>query len=678
MKKGYIKFFLLFFLLIVPLTFFPKQVIRFVSGEEYPPFIWKDEAGKPVGITVQILQLLEKKLNLSFEIELLPFSQALEKLQTGQAEMINLIFKTPEREKVFLFSDPVINLESRVYFRKPLNIKSFSNLTPYLIGVVEGDANERILRQKNPSLIFKYYRNSEELIAAAKSGDVEVFVMDDLPAQYFLIREQIFHDFSSLAPISIQQTYFAFPMNRVDLVNLVNRGLSQISKRELRDVIGPFIGPRRFVPMWVWYLVLAVSVGFVAVFTLLIFINRYLAKMVEKRTEELNKKNEELMAANEELDALNQELRASFQELEAMNEELAQMNKELEERTSQVLSFQEAFVKLLDISSKMTYETIQEKDFLYEVLRVFRQYVKELAHIGVALRSSDPGKTLFVIYRDSNEMISQKIDKVIDFQEMSSEGIVKEIIMQVCGTSSESENCTMRIIKSLDRVYGILFYNLKNTKIKQDDLQRLADFIATFLALRSYIREQGIFQKRLLLVMTKALEYYDYYTRGHSEDVANYASRFAEWLGLGKETIRKLYWAGLVHDVGKIFVNQQILNKNGYLSTEEYEYVKIHPVKSYELLIEAGLEEIAHMVRHHHERYDGTGYPDGLAGEQIPFESRILCLADSFDAMTTLRPYKRGMNLQEAVGEIKRCSGSQFDPNLAQEFIKMILNEKIT
>lgn len=674
MKLRYI----LFFLLIISSTFFSRQVIRFVSGEAYPPFIWKDETGKPVGITVQILQLLEKKLDISFEIELLPFSKALEKLQTGQAEMINFIFKTPEREKVFLFSNPVMNLESRVYFRKFLNIKSFSNLTPHLIGITEGDANEVLIRQKNSSLTFKYYKNSEELILAVKSGNVDVFVMDDLPAQYFLIREQIFHEFSSLAPVSIQQVYFAFPMNRSDLVNLVNRGLSQISKKELQDVIGPFIRPTRFVPMWVWYLVLAGSVGFAAVFFILIFINRYLAKMVEKRTKELNKKNEELMAANEELDALNQELRASFQEMEAMNEELTQMNKELERRTSQVLSFQGAFVKLLDISSKMTYETIQEKEFLYEVLRIFKQYVKGLEHIGVALRSSDHGKTLFVICRDNDEMISQKIDKVIDFQQPSSHEVVIETLMQICGISTAPTDCKMKVIKSLDTVHGLLFYSLSDSIVYEDDVQRLADFIATFLSLRSYIREQGIFQKRLLLVMTKALEYYDYYTRGHSESVAHYASRFAEWLGLEKGTIRKLYWAGLVHDVGKIFVNQQILNKNGYLSTEEYEYVKIHPVKSYELLMEAGLEEIAHMVKHHHERYDGRGYPDGLVGEKIPFESRILCLADSFDAMTTQRPYKRGMSLQEAVEEIRRCSGSQFDPNLAQEFIKMILSEKIT
>lgn len=144
MKVRYI----LLFLLIISSVCFPNQIIRFVSGEEYPPFIWTDEAGKPAGITVQILQLLEKKLDLSFEIELLPFSKALEKLQTEQADMINFIFKTPEREKIFLFSEPVMNLQSKVYFRKSLSIKSFSNLTPYLVGIVEDDANEQLLRQK--------------------------------------------------------------------------------------------------------------------------------------------------------------------------------------------------------------------------------------------------------------------------------------------------------------------------------------------------------------------------------------------------------------------------------------------------------------------------------------------------------------------------------------------------
>ncbi|WP_041081133.1 HD domain-containing phosphohydrolase [Thermotoga profunda] len=672
MKKISVVFLLTF------VTFIFGLKVKFVSGEEYPPFIWIDETGKPAGITVQILQLLEKKLGISFDIELLPFSQALEKLQTGQADMINFIFKTPEREKVFLFSEPVMNVESRVYFRKSLNIKSFSDLTPYLVGVVESDANEKLLRQRNSSITFKYYANSEELILAAKSGNIDVFVMEDLPAQYYLIKEEIFHEFSTLNPISIQQIYFAFPIDRHDIAQLINKGLSEISRQEMQKIIGPFAKPTHLIPVWFWYLLIIGTAVFVIIFMTVLLLNRYLARIVAKRTEELNRKNQELVAANEELDALNQELRASFQEMEAMNEELTNTNKELEEKTKQALAFQDAFLKLLDIASKMTYESIQEKDFLFELLKVFKEYANEIDLIGVALRSSEKGKTLFVICRDKDELISQRVDETMDFQDQHLAETIKKSVSQICKEPIQENDCQLQLIQSPNTIHGVLFYNTGSLSVSKDNLQRLANFIATFLSLRSYIREQGIFHRRLLVVMTKALEYYDYYTKGHSENVANYAAKFAEWLKLDREIIRRLYWAGLVHDVGKIFVNQQILNKNGYLSTEEYEYVKIHPVKSYELLTEAGLENIAHIVRHHHERFDGKGYPDGLVAEQIPFESRILCLADSFDAMTTARPYKRAMSIQEAVEEIKRCSGSQFDPKLSEEFISMILSQNIS
>ncbi|MEJ5230217.1 MAG: HD domain-containing phosphohydrolase [Pseudothermotoga sp.] len=647
-----------------------QQTLTFVSGDYYPPFIWKDENGNIAGITVQILELIEKKIDVDFQIELMPFSEALRRLEEGKADVINFIFKTPEREKIFLFSDPVMNLETKVYCKKTLKIKTVTDLTPYLIGVVESDASADLLKEKNPSVTFKYFKNSEELMSAAKKGEIDAFVMDNLPAEYFMIKHDIFHQFSALPPISIQQIYFAFPSNKPEIAKIVNDGLSKISRKELQQLLGPFVRPTLLIPVWVWYLLAAGTGVFLAVFFLLIFINRYLARLVERKTLELKKKNEELTSANEELDAMNQELRASFQELEAMNEELNETNKNLETQTQKVLAFQNAFIRLLDISSKMTYETIQEKDFLFSLLKTFKEYASDLGKIGVALRSSEQGKTFFVICHD-DRIISQRIDEAVDFQNPSSREFVLKIASQLCGSSTSRENCRFQEIRVLSSIYGLLFYDF-DSSVSESDLKRLADLIAAFLSIRSYVREQGLLHKKLLLVMVKALEYYDYYTRGHSENVANYAAAFAEKLNLDKETVRRLYWAGLVHDVGKIFVSQQILNKNGFLSTEEYEYVKVHPVKSYELLSEVGLDDIAHIVRHHHERYDGKGYPDGLSGKQIPFESRILSLSDAFDAMTTSRPYKKGMSFAEAVVEIQRCGGTQFDPDLAKEFILMI------
>jgi|GEM_PF-386727 len=647
-----------------------QQTLTFVSGDHYPPFIWKDKDGNIVGISVQVLELIEKKVDVKFQIELMPFSEALRKLQDGEADIINFIFKTPEREKIFLFSEPVMNLETKVYFRKTLKIKTVADLTPHLVGVVESDASENLLKQKNPSVTFRYFKENEELVNAAKAGEIDAFVMDNLPAEYFMIKHDLFHEFSSLPAISVQQIYFAFPSNKPEVAKVVNSGLSQISRRELQQLLGPFVKPTLLIPVWVWYLAAAGAGTFLVVFIVLVVINRYLEREVEKKTLELKKKNDELTATNEELDAMNQELRASFQEMEAMNEELNETNKNLETQTKKVLAFQNAFVKLLDISSKMTYETIQEKDFLLNLLKTFKEYASGLGKIGVALRSSEQGRTFFVIC-DDERTISQRIDEAVDFQSPSSHEFVLKIASQLCGSSVSHENCRFQQIGVLSSIYGLLFYDL-DSSVSESDLNRLADLIGTFLSIRSYVREQGVLHKKLLLVMVKALEYYDYYTRGHSENVANYVAAFAEKLKLDKETVRRLYWAGLVHDVGKIFVSQQILNKKGFLSTEEYEYVKVHPVKSYELLSEVGLDDIARIVRHHHERYDGKGYPDGLSGKQIPFESRILSLADALDAMTTARPYKKGMSFAEAVLEIERCSGTQFDPDLAKEFVLII------
>ena len=129
-----------------------------------------------------------------------------------------------------------------------------------------------------------------------------------------------------------------------------------------------------------------------------------------------------------------------------------------------------------------------------------------------------------------------------------------------------------------------------------------------------------------------------------------------------------------MHDIGKIIVPRSILNKTGKLTREEYEIVKRHTLKGYEILMEVdGMEEIAKIVKHHHERWDGNGYPDGLREEQIPFESRILAITDAFDAMTSARPYRAPLSVEEALKEISENGGTQFDPNLARIFVQMIM-----
>jgi putative nucleotidyltransferase with HDIG domain len=166
----------------------------------------------------------------------------------------------------------------------------------------------------------------------------------------------------------------------------------------------------------------------------------------------------------------------------------------------------------------------------------------------------------------------------------------------------------------------------------------------------------------------------DSYTIEHSKNVARLMAGFAEYVELSVEDVTMAYVVGIVHDVGKVSVPDHILNKAERLTEEEFAIIKQHPEVGASILAEVdGLEKVAEIVRHHHERYDGQGYGTGLTGEQIPFFSRMLAVCDSFDAMTTVRCYRRQpLSVSKALAEIADCSGSQFDPTISRWFIDFI------
>ncbi|AEF93389.1 putative PAS/PAC sensor protein [Desulfotomaculum nigrificans CO-1-SRB] len=175
-----------------------------------------------------------------------------------------------------------------------------------------------------------------------------------------------------------------------------------------------------------------------------------------------------------------------------------------------------------------------------------------------------------------------------------------------------------------------------------------------------------------VLAFTEAIGARDNYTRGHSERVAEYAQMIAGAMGLGQLN-QLVYVAALVHDVGKIGVPEHILNKPGRLTDEEFIKIKEHPVTGSNILKQIGsFNYLVPIVRAHHERYDGRGYPDGLAGKDIPLISRIIAVADAFEAMTSDRSYRKRFTIDYAVNELKLNAGTQFDPEIVDHFTKLI------
>ncbi|MEV6976667.1 HD-GYP domain-containing protein [Kitasatospora sp. NPDC093806] len=170
--------------------------------------------------------------------------------------------------------------------------------------------------------------------------------------------------------------------------------------------------------------------------------------------------------------------------------------------------------------------------------------------------------------------------------------------------------------------------------------------------------------------LVQAVEIKDAYTRGHSERVGKAAVLIAGQLGMESERLRTLRYAGVLHDVGKLGVATELLRRNGPLTEAERRAVEVHPVHGYELVRGIAFLGEAHSgILHHHERMDGRGYPSGLAGEQIPEFARIISVADAFDSMTSTRSYRRGRPVTEAVAELERCSGSQFDPVMVRALV---------
>lgn len=175
--------------------------------------------------------------------------------------------------------------------------------------------------------------------------------------------------------------------------------------------------------------------------------------------------------------------------------------------------------------------------------------------------------------------------------------------------------------------------------------------------------------------LAEALEVKDPYTRGHSIRVSHYSVVLAKELGLEGEFLRQIELGGHVHDIGKIGVREHVLNKPGKLTDAEYEHIMSHPVVGWRILAPLlGDTPVAlNIVRSHHERYDGRGVPDRIAGDAIPLEARIAAVADSFDAMTSDRPYRPdGLSAEAAVAEIVRCSGTQFDPQIVSAMVSAI------
>jgi putative nucleotidyltransferase with HDIG domain len=239
-------------------------------------------------------------------------------------------------------------------------------------------------------------------------------------------------------------------------------------------------------------------------------------------------------------------------------------------------------------------------------------------------------------------------------------------------------------VKCQNRILGVIHVDTKgsNDSFTEDDLKMLTAIgISAGIAienLRLYQNLKRLFHSTVRSIVA-TIEANDQYTGGHSMRVAEFSREMAVCMGLPDDEVETVEMAALLHDVGKVGIPDKILNKPGKFDSKEMNIMKEHPITGSEIISKIeGMENIAEIVRHHHERYDGGGYPDNLRRGQIPLGSRILCVADTLDAITTDRAYRKKNSLDIAMEEVANCSETQFDPDVVKILRKCIASGSIT
>ena len=214
------------------------------------------------------------------------------------------------------------------------------------------------------------------------------------------------------------------------------------------------------------------------------------------------------------------------------------------------------------------------------------------------------------------------------------------------------------------------------TKIYDDVVKKNIAYIKRVDEKNKQLRDMAM---RSIMTISNTMDAKDDYTHGHSERVAEYSARIAEELGVHGERLSNIRSVALLHDIGKVGVPDYVLNKPGKLTEEEFDKMKSHTVIGSEILEDIGniLPEIGVGATYHHERYDGTGYPKGLKGEEIPFVARLIAVADAYDAMTSDRCYRKQISDEEVLEELLKGEGKQFDPKIVKALVRLLREGRI-
>lgn len=618
------------------------------------PLVYLDN-GKPRGLYIDVIEQVASREGWQIEYIFDTWPSLIAALKNGQIDVLVAIAYSQERGELFDYNREEVLLNWGVVCVKDgTRIESIFDLDGKDVAVISDDIYYEGFRNLCESFgVNVSYVFVDDYSLALKAVREEKVFAGVVSKNYALINYSEYHIELTQIIFSPVALKFAFPkgveLNTV-LIPAIDRYLAELKSRDdsYEALINNYFGYPRvktIFPKWLFGLLIAMS----AALGIFFIWTRSLRMAV-------NLKTKELQNALSTTEMQKRKLNESYQRADL---------------------YLRRFTKISQLLGNLASVSSNESLFLKNIINALKFFLPDMDIYCAVFSCSGKGFALVYDKATLREIPMEKHNfPVVEEGLYKGSEIPSEITILLKTELSEAyivpiadkqvNNCYL-LAATIDE------NQRKLTKEEISILRAMAGITGIFAEMIRHERSKRSFDKKIIMTLLKILEYHEPYTKGHSERVADYSVRIAKRLKLSNEIVEKIYWSALMHDIGKVAVPREVLNKRQSLTDEDYEKIKQHPVVASELLERyAEMTEYAKIIRHHHERWDGKGYPDGLKGEEIPLESRIMAVADASDAMTSDRPYRKALSIETAKEQLIRGSKTQFDERFVRVMISII------
>lgn len=635
MKK---KFFIVNFLLIV-VFLFPCPIFALsnitIGYDTHETLIKKDSNRQITGFLVEVIDAIAKKEDININYEYIKSENLDAALAAGS---IDYALKSVSKNKGSESNRneiPLLRNYYQVYLSDNVTVSSLKSIENLKLGYTDSTIDGHIM-----NLNLEKFQSTSNIYKKMNEGNLQGILVNENKNSFYTKEKNI----NQTAYITGPVDYYLFTstLEESDFLNSVDYYLNQWSKDPdsfYLETYNEYFVKSSFLDMFLDKIIMGLL--------LLLFIVIYSRVIIIFQRKTISEKERVLADKVKE----NIELNRKFENLLAF---LSLNMKEMHKREDDHF-FSSLLQEALDLVNEADYGI------------VFSYNLKNQLHIIDAIGVDVPNERRFY-YKNS-----------FDYPEdlVRSEVFVNDLVDSI-NLPKGKESLLLNFSQNQSTYTGVLIeLNKDNKKTFSKASIHILDILKS-LSDAYFLNEdlheiQENFQKEIIFSIVQMLEIHDEYTKGHSESVANLASQLAKVCGLEDKKVNEIYWAGLVHDIGKILVNRNIINKKGRLTFGEQETIRKHPIFGYKALSQSKVTaSLAEYILHHHERIDGAGYPDGLKGDEISIEAKIICIVDSYDAMVSKRSYKGSLSKDEAIIEIEKNLGTQFDEEIGRKFIDLI------